>query len=390
MIYYLDRLKNELKGILDFWLNHAIDHENKSIHPEISKYGKANPNAPLGSIYLSRVIYGALAGSQFLDDNKYAVLAEIAYLKLTKDFISPSGGYLWGISEKGQTMTDPYNMPMAQAFVLFGLSEYYRHHPNQSNFVIVREQVQHIINRYKDPNNAGYLDGISPLEERTPYRKSLKTHLHLLEAFTKYFQATHDASILKEMHDILDILTSRFINQNELRIARYLGPEWEITEEENSTGQLCELSWMLSYYSGFSNDDKVKALCQKLAIRISDWAIDNAFDKKYGGMLSTSTNEVHASFIKDWWPQTEASLAFLNAYSISKDKKYLSFAIRLIEYIENTFSDEKLGEWNSSISRTGQPDELTPKVHFWKSLYHNVRYCIETHSKIKTLARVYS
>ena len=90
MIYYVERLNRELQNILYFWKHYAF--QNGIIACEVDSEGIANINAPCGSVYISRIIYGASAASQHLRDDSFKSLADIAYLTLTNKLHNPNGG----------------------------------------------------------------------------------------------------------------------------------------------------------------------------------------------------------------------------------------------------------------------------------------------------------
>ena len=125
--------------------------------------------------------------------------------------------------------------------------------------------------------------------------------------------------------------------------------------------------------------------CKDTAVKLCNHAIELGFDIKYGGMFSRFEKDTPVTTDKDWWTQTESVLAFLNAHSLTGDKKFLSYAIRLLEYIDNTFSDAINGEWYDTVSREGKPYIDKPKAHLWKSIYHNVRYCVLTVKHLENL-----
>ena len=125
MNYYLERLNSELTSILEFWKQNMISNDNASIIPEYNTKKNTNGDLTSGSMYLSRIIYGVSAACRFQKDTKYKVLADIAFKNLYEQFKNPAGGFYWAKTQNNKVVHDCNNINMAQAFVLYGLSEYY-------------------------------------------------------------------------------------------------------------------------------------------------------------------------------------------------------------------------------------------------------------------------
>jgi mannobiose 2-epimerase len=78
-------------------------------------------------------------------------------------------------------------------------------------------------------------------------------------------------------------------------------------------------------------------------------------------------------------------VGFLNAYSISKEKRYWDAALGMWDYIRKTMVDGKRGEWFWRVSAEGVPYETEFKVSEWKCPYHNSRMCLEGIRRIDSL-----
>ena len=73
--------------------------------------------------------------------------------------------------------------------------------------------------------------------------------------------------------------------------------------------------------------------------------------------------------MKFWWPQCEAAVATLMAYSITQDKKYLTWFGMVTQYIDKHFIDRVNGEWFGYFHRDGSL--ATPiKGNFYKGPFH--------------------
>ena len=206
----------------------------------------------------------------------------------------------------------------------------------------------------------------------------MATHLHLLEGFVNYYKATTDKNAEIAIEKLIDNINYRFLRCEAGEIIHNFDTNWNAQPNENWIGHNLETSWILCRAAKSINNAKLIESTRKIALNFCDRAIETAFDTSYGGMFNKFKEGNLLTDEKEWWAQAESVIALLNAYSLSGDKRYLSFSIRLLEYIDNTFSDPHHGEWYESVTREGIPLNSRPKLHFWKSMYHNVRYCIES------------
>ena len=377
MDYYIERLNQELRNIFEFWQKFAL--QNNQIAPEVSNNGLPVYEAPLGSIYLSRLLYGSSAACMFLHESNIRPIADLAYHTLRNQLSNPNGGFYWAVKNDGSIEHDKLNISMAQAFSILGFSEYYALTCDEDVKSEIYHQIDFIESKIKHYIDNSYLDGFkadwTPLKEQY---KSLSTHLHLLEAYSNFIRVSNDNIYKRSIEKILELLISRFIHHENGEIIRQFDMNWGPLPNETWIGINMETGSIV-YDSACTLQNKtLKNECGKMLLSLCDHAIETGFDHQYGGMFNRFNNGELVTTHKEWWVQSESVIALLYAHQISNDKKYLSYAIRLLEYIDNSFSDQDKGEWYDSITREGKPVTDTPRLHLWKSMYHNVRYCIKT------------
>jgi mannobiose 2-epimerase len=98
-------------------------------------------------------------------------------------------------------------------------------------------------------------------------------------------------------------------------------------------------------------------------------------------------NELHVpgGSAKDWWPQAEGVVGFLNAFELSRDPVFLDAAMRSWSFIRHHVIDRELGEWHWRVLDDGRVDRTLPKISEWKCPYHNGRMCIEAGRRLLRL-----
>jgi mannobiose 2-epimerase len=120
---------------------------------------------------------------------------------------------------------------------------------------------------------------------------------------------------------------------------------WKPVPNETWLGHNAEVAWIVKKAAHAIKNKEYIIPSKEILIALANNTIERGFDNLYGGIFNRFKNHRPISTIKEWWPQAESVIAFLAAYRESSDKKFLSYAIRLLEYIDNTFCDQQYGEW---------------------------------------------
>ncbi|RXP46611.1 hypothetical protein EC396_13900 [Lutibacter sp. HS1-25] len=372
----LDRLNKELNSNLLFWMNNAIQPDRKQLYASISVDGIPDISAPLGVMYLSRVLYGASTACRVLETESFGELASISFKEL-KNFTNPKGGFYWAKNTSNSPIHDSENVNMAQAFVLYGLLAYASIKPSLELDKMIEKQAEFIINNLYDFKNKGFIDGFDEnwILGSTP-SKAFGTHIHLLESFVKLYEYNKSEKTVLLIEELITIILEHFITKDTFDCLHRLTPDWKVKENEIWAGHNAECSWILCWAAKSIKNEKLIDACNALSLNIMEQVIKKAFDTKNGGVYNVLKNNLPTEDFKIWWPQAEVVLALLNCYSISKDVKYKTQALALMDYISDNFIAEN-GEWFTEIFDNGKPNASIPIIHFWKSMYHTVRYYAE-------------
>ena len=90
--------------------------------------------------------------------------------------------------------------------------------------------------------------------------------------------------------------------------------------------------------------------------------------------------------MKLWWPHNEMLIAFLKAYAITGEEKYLDKYKLVHEYAFSHFKDEKYGEWYGYLHRDGSvANDL--KGNIFKGPFHLPRCLMENVLQIKEILK---
>lgn len=381
MKHIIELLDEDLISTLNYWEKH-IYRDSTTFYGEVSCNNLPNEAAEIGTMFLSRIIYGASAASKSLGINNYKGLADAAIEILLTKLKNPEGGFYWALDKEGMPLHDSENINMAQAFVLYGFAEYLISFSSNKVEQELKIQLDFILNTIRDKKGGGYIDGFDiKWRPKNVISRFFGTHIHLLEAFTKIY--TYQKSLIEVslIEELITIVLERFIDAESYNRIHCLGENWERTPGNIWAGHNAECSWILCNSAEIVNNSVLIEACEQVAVRQMSSVIDIAYDAKNGGVFNEIENGNPIEDEKMWWPQAETVLGLLNAYKITNNMKYYQLACDLIDYIRIVFLSTE-GEWYTAVSIEGKANLTIPKINFWKSLYHNVRYYVEAKSRL--------
>ena len=117
------------------------------------------------------------------------------------------------------------------------------------------------------------------------------------------------------------------------------------------------------------DDDLVKTGCQML-----DWSWAHGWDDEHGGILhfvdlKGGPVQEYWHDMKFWWPQVEAVIATLLAFTLTGDPKYAAWHRQVHDWAHRHFPDPEEGEWFGYLHRDGSISS-TLKGNLWKGPFH--------------------
>ncbi|MEO8721771.1 MAG: AGE family epimerase/isomerase [Ginsengibacter sp.] len=144
-------------------------------------------------------------------------------------------------------------------------------------------------------------------------------------------------------------------------------------------GHAIEGAWFILHEAKYRNNDK--HLIQ-LGCKMLDYMWERGWDKEHGGILyfrDVYDNPVQEYWqdMKFWWPQNEAIIATLLAYTMTGNEKYKRWHQQVHSYAYAHFHDKKYGEWFGYLHRDGTVAQPT-KGNLFKGPFHLPRqewYC---------------
>jgi mannobiose 2-epimerase len=389
---FRDKLLTTLTdNILEYWIKNTIDENYGGFAGLVDINNKVDPKANKGIILNARILWTFAATGSFLKDDKYIILADRAYSYIIEKFIDlKHGGVYWELDYKG-SVVDRKKQVYAQAFAIYALSEYYK--VKKSNEVLkLAKEFFYMLEKYSlDKHDGGYIEAFTEewkdmddvrlsIKDRNA-KKTMNTHLHVLEAYTNLFRIWPDEQLLNALKNLANIFINHFVNDSG-HLNLFFDEKWNKIDNIISFGHDIEFSWLFTEAAEVACDPYLIGISEDIALKMVDAVIKEGFAPDGGIYNEINLNNNHLDTDKHWWPQSEGVVGLVNAYRISSDKSYLERAIRLWEFIDEFIIDHDSGEWYWRVNNKGIPYKNNEKVGFWKCPYHNSRTCIEVINRL--------
>ncbi|MCF2505147.1 AGE family epimerase/isomerase [Dyadobacter sp. CY107] len=378
-----EAFKKELLSILTYWEKYGPDLEKGGFYGRVNYENQAMKDSERSVVLTGRILWTYSLAHRLFKEAKYLTLADRAYQQLVKYFFDPDhGGVYWSVKADG-TPLETKKQIYGNAFAMYGLSEYYRVTHYQPALDKAKE-LFNVIEKYAfDKVNGGYREAFGRdwsktddyILSKSPWIKSMNTHLHLVEAYANLYSVWPDPKLKKQTSDMLEAIITRIVNPQTNSMELFFDEKWTPKDHIVSYGHDIEASWLLFETAEILHDERLIEKLKKMSIAMADsaskgLAADGALNYEYDPATK------HLQTDRSWWVLAEQMVGFYNAYQLTKDEQYKVKAERSWDYIVEKFVDHEKGEWYGAVKADGTPIK-GDKINFWKCPYHNSRACAE-------------
>ena len=390
-----ESVRHELEdNLVPFWLERVVDNEYGGFIGQMSNDGRIDPKAPKGLILNTRLLWTFSALYRFNKESRCRNMAERAYDYLENCFRDSShGGAFWQVDFQGHLL-DGKKKIYGQAFYIYALAEYCQAF-GESSALQCAEQVFELIETHsRDKTCGGYVEvcnrdwsvaeDLRLSDKDMDEKKSMNNHLHLLEAYTNLYRIRPDTRLRDCLTELVNIFDQWIVDPATGHLRHFFDKSWQPKSANYTFGHDIEAGWLLCEAAEVLSDPDVTSRAQRLALRLARVTLAEGLEDD-GGLCYEGQDGQVTDQNREWWPQAESVVGFLNACELSGERSFLEAAQKAWAFIEKYFVDKEHGDWFWRIDPTGRPDPNEPKVSQWKGPYHSVRACLEV---IRRLAQI--
>ena len=380
--------------ILPYWMAVANDQRHGGVIGSIAEDGTPDDTAPKGSILHARVLWTFSAASRTLGDEAVRRAADRAAAYFTANFVDRErGGVYWTIDAEGRPLDERKHV-YAQAFAIYALAAHFGATGDEHSLDMARS-IFRLVEAYAyDDERLGYeecfgrdwtpVDDVRLGETDLNERRSMNTHLHLLEAYTALHEVWPDALLTSRLRTLVTLFLDCIIAPDDDHVVGFFTERWNPRSSAVSFGHDIEASWLLVEAAEALDDEEITVRVRAAAMRLASAVLEHGFDDEHGGIFHGRSGD-DLDTDKEWWPQAEAIVGFLAAYQESGDTRYVDAALSTWRFVERHLVDRQHGEWYRRVSRAGDRSRGGEKVGPWKCPYHNGRACLEVMARVDTL-----
>ncbi|WP_336771650.1 AGE family epimerase/isomerase [Paenibacillus sp. MMO-58] len=381
-------------NILSFWMKHSLDERDGGFVGRITNDLKIQETADKSLVLNARILWTYASAFRKYREPAYLTMAERAYRYLTSYFYDrENGGFFWLLNHAGEPLSKKKQI-YGQAFVLYAFSEFVRACPNEE---VLKQALQlfELVERYSyDPLYKGYIEALGSNWEATDElslsstdlneKKSMNTHLHVLEAYTNLYRVWPTERLKERQKELIATMLDHIVDSESGHFKLFFDERWDSKSHEISYGHDIEGSWLLMEAAEVLGDEELIRRAEAVALAMAQAVYEEGVDTD-GAVVNEADPKGWTDTDKIWWPQAEAVVGFLNAYQLSGKDYFLNAAYRTWRFIDRYLVDKANGEWFWKVNRAGEPDLGEMKVDAWKCPYHNGRMGLEVLERLEKL-----
>jgi mannobiose 2-epimerase len=390
---YRMEMKQELEDILAYWMKFTIDNENGGFVGKIDHDNKIYPETPKGSVLNSRILWTFSAAYNLTKKQEYLTVAERAFHYITEYFIDKEfGGVYWTVDYKGQPL-DAKKQIYALAFAVYGLSEFYHASKNEKALQAATDIYNDIVKYSYDKKNGGYIEALTRdwqdlgdlrlSAKDANEKKSMNTHLHILEAFTNLHRVSPTEILEVQLRELIQLFAEHIISKQSNHLVLFFDNEWNERSKVISYGHDIEAAWLVQESTEVLGDKNLLTEIKGRSLEMAKAAAEG-LDSDGGLWYEFDPEQHHLIKQKHSWPQAEAMIGFFNAWQNTGNENFLKQSLKSWEFVKQHMHDKNCGEWYWGVNEDYSPMTQEDKVGIWKCPYHNTRACIEIINRINS------
>lgn len=381
---YHDKIKAELDGCINFWLDFGMDKKHGGIYTCLDKNGEIYSSDK--SVWMqgrAAWIFSHLC-------NTYGAKEQwLLAAKSCLDFMdahcfneSGSSRMLFSVTNDGRPLRQRRYF-YSEQFYTIACAEYYLQTKNSGYLLKAQNSFENIykwcFQGVEDPVGMG-----PKTNEKTRELRSFGPPMIYLNTCLIMYRCDEENSLyyLRKAVEMADIILNCHYKKELACTLENCGPKGEYYNNISAgrhlnPGHAIEGAWFIMRLAEILDSGKMASK----AMEMYENAFESGWDKKYGGLLyfTDSENkpiETCEHDMKLWWPQNELAIAASRAYMLDGSKKHLERLDMVLDYSFAHFSDGGKSEWFGCLHRDGTKTEPAAKGSSFKGPFHLPRMLI--------------
>jgi mannobiose 2-epimerase len=306
------------EDILNFWIKHTIDEEHGGFYGKITHSMDTETSAPKGLVLNTRILWSFSRAYNFFNTAEYLTIATRAYNYVVQYFWDKDFGGLYWVVDANGAVIDTKKQVYGQVFSIYAFSEYYRATQQEDALDFARRIYDKLEQYAYDPVNNGYIEALSRDWKETDQvrlsaldmneKKSMNTHLHLLEAYANLYKVWNDKTLGNRLKNVIDVMLENIFDQDTLHFGLFFNEYWHKKSDTISFGHEIEGAWLIYDAVTLLDEKDYREKVKTIIVALSENVHKNALDGKNGknGICNEQDGAGNIDNVKIWWVQAEA------------------------------------------------------------------------------------
>ncbi len=397
----LSRAERDLAdNILPFW-RRAEDTDRGGFVTHLDRHGRWSGVTDKFLVMQARLVWTFAAAHRYglTRDGYLDVARRGADFMLEKMWDAEHGGFFWVVGRDGAPL-DTRKRVYGQGFAIYALAEYAAAADDPVALAWAERTFDLLLRRARDGDlgfREEFLRDWTPAPGEFGARKTLDTHLHLLEPLVTLARASTARDVRAALAAVLDNLLTRVVDRRDRYAPDLFDRSWRPAGDWRhrrrvNYGHDVELAWLMLDAADVLR--RPRSQMREGVQGLVDHALAYGFDHARGGLalygppIGAVTAAVYlnrARLTKLWWPQAELLVAAVEMYRWTGHATYLAAFEKQVEWVWRYQIDHEAGDWFEAVTwRDGRALSLR-KGHEWKDAYHQARAWMEVARRLRSM-----
>lgn len=394
------------RQVLGQWFPRAVDPAG-GFHQNYAEDWSRLPGEERSVVYQARLTWlAAQAARRFPQQSEtYLEYARHGFRGLRDQLWDKSaGGFFWAVDEAGKPERNGEKHVYGISFAIYALAGLYQASKDEAALTLAHSAFSWLEAHAHDTVNGGWYEALTrqgvPIKAPTAAsesdpigtrygRKSMNTHIHLLESLTALCEARPSQPLRESLLEAFLVVRDKVAAPSGGYLNLFFTPDWQVVPDHDSYGHDVETAFLLTEASsvlGMPHDTRTWALAQ----RIVDHALEYGWDKQNGGFYdSGEVGGAPTHRNKVWWVQAEGlnALLLMDGHFGAETPRYREAFLKQWQFIQSHQVDHKHGGWYSEVAENGDALPGRVKSDSWTEGYHQGRALLTVSAALRARAK---